>query len=678
MQHTPLTRPVALHLEKVAYDIKLDREADDWAPEIISQAYKSMPFLKSYEMDAEFDRVDSSRGYGIGKLLVYPMGMEKEAAIRDEYMIVFPLIVREESLAPFDVFSHNGQLKPMTKEAVERALFRPETFGQPARMGTTTDSSNLSGVTTPPTTGTNRYQGGGIQKGASVLERVAPSVRGEDTATLLTKIANDHTLRVLYAGSEVLEAALLLVGNTKEKTASDIRVHRRASTQPDVVQFIEDGAGYKVKHASARCYRPTESWVDSISVQSQLPADRMEELREKGSLILTVNPTAKPVEMRKEAQAAETLGVYRAQSGGREVVGVVVPKTATLDGQVLDSGVFAGVNAHAMQKVAGSFINDVTLTPCEPSGMGVFVYQRGRAGVATEAVRIDNRISVRDGKEKVASYLATRLSTGQQIRLTPSSGLAGIVKVAEGHYALPDTLVFLPLRGDEISLQESADLIEKTASARIDSDPRTVQVVGDGSTFSLRGINSSLMDGDLLTREEAGFALGALGVPGEHVEGILTKVASVGGVKIPHTRQVIPEEYAQASMTKTAAAQLIDTKGLKVDLSYEIAAMSSPQALGLVKVAQVLNGLGFTKQASVIIDKETVDNVLSLHFITPENVSTYIESLPDLEKTANRLAEILVASRMGMDSVRESAASRAMKSLSDVIEGLTDLRQKVQ
>ena len=84
------------------------------------------------------------------------------------------------------------------------------------------------------------------------------------------------------------------------------------------------------------------------------------------------------------------------------------------------------------------------------------------------------------------------------------------------------------------------------------------------------------------------------------------------------------------------------------------------------------------KEASVIVDKETVDSILSLRFITPENANLFVNFLPDFEKTASRLAEILVASRLGMDDIKETAAKNAMSQLTSVIDGLRVLSSKVQ
>ena len=54
----------------------------------------------------------------------------------------------------------------------------------------------------------------------------------------------------------------------------------------------------------------------------------------------------------------------------------------------------------------------------------------------------------------------------------------------------------------------------------------------------------------------------------------------------------------------------------------------------------------------------------------------FVKFIPDFEKTASRLAEILVASRLGMEDIKEVAAKNAMGQLSSVIDGLKRLESK--
>jgi hypothetical protein len=103
----------------------------------------------------------------------------------------------------------------------------------------------------------------------------------------------------------------------------------------------------------------------------------------------------------------------------------------------------------------------------------------------------------------------------------------------------------------------------------------------------------------------------------------------------------------------------------------------------MVKTAEELRALkpfeiNLVKEAAVILDKETTDSVLALNFITPENMSIYVDYLPEIEKVSSKLAEIVIAARLGMDDVREAAAKNAMTQVNSVIGGLRDLQARIQ
>lgn len=55
------------------------------------------------------------------------------------------------------------------------------------------------------------------------------------------------------------------------------------------------------------------------------------------------------------------------------------------------------------------------------------------------------------------------------------------------------------------------------------------------------------------------------------------------------------------------------------------------------------------KEAAVMPDNDTVDKVLSINFLNPGNVSKFVTYIPELNKCLNKLADLLLASRMGLD-----------------------------
>jgi len=82
------------------------------------------------------------------------------------------------------------------------------------------------------------------------------------------------------------------------------------------------------------------------------------------------------------------------------------------------------------------------------------------------------------------------------------------------------------------------------------------------------------------------------------------------------------------------------------------------------------------KEAAVLEDGETADKILSMGFLNPDNISMFASYLPELDTASCKLAEMLVACRLGMSQVDEGAIERAMKNLEQVIEGLKSLQEQ--
>ena len=72
-------------------------------------------------------------------------------------------------------------------------------------------------------------------------------------------------------------------------------------------------------------------------------------------------------------------------------------------------------------------------------------------------------------------------------------------------------------------------------------------------------------------------------------------------------------------------------------------------------------------------DPTAVDKILSVGFINSENVTIFASYVPEFEAVIRKLAELLVATRMGLNSVDEGALQRSMVHLDKVVAGLKTL-----
>ena len=148
----------------------------------------------------------------------------------------------------------------------------------------------------------------------------------------------------------------------------------------------------------------------------------------------------------------------------------------------------------------------------------------------------------------------------------------------------------------------------------------------------------------------AEFMLGLLGVTGSEAKHKVAEARKLNGsdsVKLAGLKTIttLGERYSQS--VKTASAFLSRLPDLRRDL---------------------------IKEAAAIRDEGTVDKILALNFINPENVATFVEYLPELEQAGEKMAEMLIHSYLGQQDMPESAIERAMNGMEEVVSGLKAIR----
>ena len=634
----PLFRKISNDFEKVAYAIQLPKASEEWPVEIIKTAYRQLPYLRRYEVDVELDRVDEPRGYCVGKMMVYPAKMTKKAAVSSKKIVSFPVIVRDREVAPFDVYSHEKEMHPANESSVQEVLLKETVFDGKANPNNFR-GTDLGSQLDPPSQRLRHSTGRSFHKTASALDYAIVSMDEDQKEQFKMQLRTNPGLRVAAVNNPSFGQAVERVLTTKTASANDVRTIRNAVTKPDVLQITKNGLNYSVKTASSGCYSEKVANATHFEIKKLLPEHLMNELNSLGRVTLVTNPVAYS-ETIKEASVATRTGVYSVHSGSQELHGIVIPKLISLEGTPIGGQIFLSDEGHAIQeKVAGVMHSSVRLPEIRPEGLGVFVYQNGSQAFATEPVAIKHEILV----EKTAHYLGQRLMNGAEIKIHISDDFKKVASISDTEFVIPSTMKFIPINGQQINVASDPSIATEISMMK-SASANSLTLISDGGYYSLRG--NTPFSGNMYKEAEMQFVLGAHGVKGDKFikQASQTKMP----VKIAQSRNVILEEEAQINAIKDM--RRFDVTGVNVDL---------------------------VKEASVIVDKETVDSILSLKFVTPENVSTYVGFVPELEKTANKLAEILIASRLGMDKVKEAAAKNAMGQLSKVIKDLKKIEAQI-
>ncbi len=97
----------------------------------------------------------------------------------------------------------------------------------------------------------------------------------------------------------------------------------------------------------------------------------------------------------------------------------------------------------------------------------------------------------------------------------------------------------------------------------------------------------------------------------------------------------------------------------------------------LKKMAAILKR-DLTKEASAINDPEAVDVVLSLNFINKDNLKGFIANIGEMKRILSELAKMTIASRLGLSDLDESALTKSMSGLDEVVRGLENIKLAIK
>ena len=97
----------------------------------------------------------------------------------------------------------------------------------------------------------------------------------------------------------------------------------------------------------------------------------------------------------------------------------------------------------------------------------------------------------------------------------------------------------------------------------------------------------------------------------------------------------------------------------------------------LAKICDVLR-TDLTKEASAIDDPEAADVVLSLNFINDDSLKGYVENIDEMRRILSQLSQMLIASRLGLSDLDESALTKSIEGLDSVVSGLENIKLAIK
>ena len=665
IQNQPLFISTELDFDKLAAsEARLSENADTWPEELMQELNKQHPYLGDYD---SMPKVDGDRGYGLGYFEIRSRtsrpnlgpGGEALQDMEGVKTIRIPIIIKESTLKPLDVFlTQDGKSQPLTDERVRAAMYRPQMFDTTA---TKPPGVSIVDELYPPSSG-NRVTGVGstvdypVMKTSSknkpeyLFPSIAPTISANDIESVKSEFNKEARLLPAMLANDNTLPFIDILKDVTPTTARDISKVASQSIAPNVMQVRRSGDTYIIKRANTEMFAPTEIEADRFTAEAQVGKDLVTSADRMGAVTVSTNPVVRESTEDERIEVVKRFGYYRVKtSDGKELVGWVFPTVLDYDGTSLPMMIFTNGSVGAIQpEIVGSFAGQhANIIRGKPEGHGFFYRVTDNGGVVA-FVPSECKGQFQDGNGP--GFVVESLGGDFVGRVRPIPGFEGIQEMGEGEVAIPGDVRWAPL-DEGIQLLDDPEVFAKTAS--LEDLRTTVRIISDGSVWTFTGdpirkLASS--ETDSLSGADAHFLAVSLGMDPAYAAGELVKAAKSGDTYVAGCNQITTPREKLAEARKEAS-QLVKEMPKKHLL---------------------------LKEAAVLQDVSTVDKVLSIGFINPENVQMFIEFVPDFEETVQKLAQLLVACRMGLPDLPETAVKNSMERLDEVLDGLKKLMHRGQ
>ena len=656
-----------LTFEKLGQEAMMSEDPNEWPQQILDQLYKQVPYSSDYSPKVVLDTVDPDRRYAMGRvellnrLAINPRDDSTPPELLGRQKVILPVVIKDGKLAPMDLLLSDGEVEPLTEERLRTALFRPALFDavrkRPGDLSMVEQlyppTRQYGGARGPLIADVGSSSVGSIDKASSakpefLLDAILPTIKVADVYKMTDRLNDDVALRTALFSNEAVVPFMAKLSEVENCEPGEPYLAKIAhSIRPTVLQVQKVDGGFLIKTANPDALIPTADVVSRPSAVGTLGGDLVSKVESDGTTTITTQPAVKETLTDLEIKVVDTFGLYKVKTldDNRELVGWAFPKVMAFTGEVLPLAVFSNGSEAAMQEnIAGVPIAKQTdVLDSEPEGTGCFYYSSDSGAVALVPVSIKGQQETPEGN----SYMAETVM-GEQCEISLLPNLKEVTVIDEGKYGIPEDCGFMPLEGI-VDLASAPDEFLKSAEARMLKT--AVRVITDGSVFSFQGQEidklAGVMDTEFLDLDDSVFLATILGQQPEMAKRAFQDLRKKGQYETwfdARPIHTLREKYAAAK--KRASATLDRLPDLRVDL---------------------------LKEAAPIEDPISVDKILSVGFLNPENVSIFASYVPEIESVIRKLSELLMASRLGLNSVDQGAVQKSLVHLDKVVAGLKTL-----
>ena len=668
---------------------KMPENQERWAEVLTTYLREQYPDVAKLPLTVEFRKRDEKQGTAIGAMHVSSEEAKKE--------VLVPFVVKKFELSPLDIWMEpkSQDVHPLTKDTFKEVFFvQSPADGLDARptdsTGTYFNDPSLWTTNYPPLQGRYSYGSGGYQ----LLDILSDTFTAEDGAAFKQMLIENPYLVAKFQkhghAEPITKLAKKTYPNSNDYTAAAMQLIPTAVV--DVKKEDED----KYSLLSS-----IEGLFDTIQIQKMdrhecekflskivgKPQDILNELDAEGEKMLILRKPKEGVWLYDETafetkpEEATDFAVYRGKTKtGLQMNGLVVPRVVNFAGNRMPYKLFISPTHSAFQaSIAGIRMLDTDdvaimkriLKPWDirVGATGTFMYIDGGKAIATEPVTIKSieidgpltvcnlrgqKFKVRRGwgdyftrEEREASKPLQANSTIPGMTEVPKRKYLdahGMLEVRKNIFVIPQKMMWIPMEGFQDIISTPAEWMQKEASSKMEMDPLTIQ--WKGGEYDVYGADLPKLGMD---ERHVKVLLAMSGVGLDKIAGVLKKARAAGKAKVHGADRLRPKAAKTGEVAKLIA-----------------------------KIAETVSGLkkNFLKEAAEMPDdaQASVDALLSLNFLNADNMAKFVAYKPVFDKVLDYLAELTLASRLGLKEVPEAATVSAMTKLMDVCDGLHKLQ----
>lgn len=612
---------------------KLKGSVAAWPEQVLNSFYQDYPALAQANPQVQILRSEETRGYAVG-VLQFP----------EAPGVSIPFVVEDFSLKPFSVILKGEDAIPLTEERLDREFLSTPAQGIVDPSDREYQSAMEEGEFEPPA----YYSGPGAMSdsGNSVFGKLSHLLVEDFDA--LVKSAQEVGLDIPHADkfkltvaapswrSVLLEFAdshssirTTVIGPDFEKVSAVRPAHEVMSRMPHADQIVLNTQGYLVKSA-----------FDDPSALP--PGEGLDESQ------------------REEGEETSEDGVYAVKGvDGQPLVGMVFHRVYDFDGSVAPLKVFIDMwweTAATQPSIIGQRLAPIDPaafvghTPSQPDRENVLIFNPpGEPPAVTIPFHVESVVQGEGGPVwQVETFL------GERYTVSHVPGLQVPVMLEPGHVAVGDfQLIELPDPAKRSVLigadsQFSYEAFEEMAN------PLQLKVSCDQGLYT---ITPRLGEDRHLGRTEAEAMLKAAGV--QNARKVLKKAAAT----TVSLRGSIPSVKSQRWSPQPPPEGRPSTEKV-AGWARALTDLQSDETLP-----------GFLQDLLKTAGNDTVDSVLSLGFLRPENTRDFVNNTGLLEQASKVLAQLVLARDLGYTQIPEHEVRSAMLALEEVIRSLRQVGQ---